>query len=122
MRFAGFRNDLDRILPCLDMLIHPASAEGMGVAVLEAASAAIPVIAFAAGGIREAVVHGETGLLVPPADIVGLADAIRTLLDDPELARRYGVAARRRMETRFSVDDQVDAHLALYRQVLEQDN
>ena len=119
VRFAGFRNDLDRILPCLDMLIHPASAEGMGVAVLEAASAAIPVIAFAAGGIREAVVHGETGLLVPPGDIVGLADAIRTLLDDPELARRYGVAGRRRMETRFSVDDQVDAHLALYRQVLD---
>lgn len=120
VKFGGFRDDLHRIVPCLDLLVHPALAEGMGVAVLESAAAAVPVVAFAVGGLREAVVHTKTGLLVEPGDIVGLADAMRRLLANPELARTMGVAARRRMETHFSLDKLVAGHLELYRQLIDE--
>ncbi|MEO0998912.1 MAG: glycosyltransferase [Pseudomonadota bacterium] len=118
VRFCGFRHDLRRILPCLDLLVHPARREGMGVAVLEAASAALPVVACRAGGVAEIVVSGETGLLVEPAEPLALADAIRALLDDPEQARAMGVRARRRIEELFSLQAQAAAHISLYESVL----
>lgn len=118
--FAGFRDDLHRAIPCLDLVVHPALAEGMGVAVLEAAAAAVPVVGFAVGGVREAVAHDQTGLLVEAGDNVGLADAIRRLLADKDLARRFGVAGRRRVEAHFSMDGLVDAHLQLYGQVVSE--
>ncbi len=116
--FAGFRTDLDKILPCLDAVIHPALAEGMGVALLEAAAAAVPVVAFDAGGIREVVDDGVTGLLAPVGDVTVLAAAINELLDDPARARELGIAARRRVEAGFTLAEHAEQHLALYRQVL----
>jgi glycosyltransferase involved in cell wall biosynthesis len=119
VRFAGFREDLDDYLACIDVLVHPALAEGMGVAVLKAAAAGVPVVAFAAGGVREAVVHEVTGLLVPPADVDALAAAIGRLLDDPNLRRRFGEAGRQRMQAEFSVDAMVSRHCELYRSMID---
>ena len=113
--FAGFRDDLARVLPCLDLLVHPATAEGMGVALLEAAAAALPVVAFAAGGIREVVVDGETGRLVPAADSDALGAAIIELLRDRDAAQAMGVAARRRIQQSFSVAEHTERHIAIYR-------
>lgn len=115
VQFAGFREDLDNFLACIDVLVHPALAEGMGVAVLKAAAAGVPVVAFAAGGVREAVAHDLTGLLVPPADVSGLAAAIARLLDDPALRQQFGEAGRQRMRAEFSVDAMVTSHCELYR-------
>lgn len=121
VHFAGFRQDLARIMPCLDMVVHPALAEGMGVAVLEAGAAALPVVAYAAGGVREVIQDGVTGRLVAPGDTVALADAIRELLADPEQRQRYGIAARRRVEQDFSMELHVDRHLSVYRELLGAD-
>ena len=66
------------------------------------------------GGIRETVVDGETGLLVPVDDAPGLARAIRRLLDDPGLARRLADEAQRRVRERFSEQRMVDETLRLY--------
>ena len=112
--FAGFRDDLARILPCLDLLVHPATAEGMGVALLEAAAAAIPVVAFDAGGIAEVVANGETGVVVPVGDAPALAAAIVALLRDRPRAQALGVAARRRLQQSFSLAEHTERHLALY--------
>jgi glycosyltransferase involved in cell wall biosynthesis len=60
------------------------------------------VVATATGGNRECVVAHETGLLVPPEDAGALADAVTALLRDPALRRRYGEAARRRVQEHFS--------------------
>ena len=76
VRFAGFRKDFDRLLPGFDLLVHPAIREGLGVAMLKAAAAEIPVVAFDVAGAREAVVHGKTGLLVPVEDVGALRNAI----------------------------------------------
>jgi glycosyltransferase involved in cell wall biosynthesis len=119
VRFLGFRDDLDRLLPCLTVLVHPALMEGLGVSLLQAAAAGVPVIASRVGGIPEAVADGETGLLVPPGDSEALAAAIARLLSDPAQARRLGAAGRARMRAEFSLDAMVEGNLAVYRELLK---
>lgn len=114
----GFRSDLDRIRAGLDLVVHPATAEGLGVAVLEASGSGLPVVAGAHGGLPEIIEDGETGFLVDPTDPDALARAISALLDDPGLRARMGKAGRARVASLFSVDRMVDEHLALYRDLL----
>ncbi len=114
----GFRSDLHRIRAGLDMVVHPATAEGLGVAVLEASGSGLPVVAGAHGGLPEIIVDGETGFLVDPTDPAALAGAISALLDDPGLRARMGEAGRARVAELFSVDRMVDEHVALYRDLL----
>jgi glycosyltransferase involved in cell wall biosynthesis len=118
VQFAGFREDLDSWLGCVDLFVHPALAEGLGVAALKAQAAGIPVVAFAAGGLVEAVAHGETGILVPAEDVTELQDAIATLFDDDAMRARMGAAGRERMQNEFSVDTMADRHVELYESVL----
>jgi glycosyltransferase involved in cell wall biosynthesis len=118
VRLAGFRDDLPDIIPCLDLLVHPATMEGLGVALLQAASAGVPIIASDAGGIPEAVRHGENGLLVPPGDVPALCDAVGALLADPDRRRALGEGGQRLMEREFSVDAMVDGNLRVYRELL----
>ncbi|MBX3146537.1 MAG: glycosyltransferase family 4 protein [Gemmatimonadales bacterium] len=68
--------------------------EGFGIALMDAAAAAIPVVAGASGGTAEAVRHEETGFRVPPQDLPAAVAAIGRLLDDPVLAARFGAAGR----------------------------
>jgi phosphatidylinositol alpha-1,6-mannosyltransferase len=79
--------------------------EGFGIVFLEAAACAVPQVAGASGGAAEAVVDGETGLVIdPPEDVEAVADAIASLLGDPERARALGQAARRRVEAELTYD------------------
>ncbi len=118
VQFAGFHDDLDSFVSCFDLFVHPALAEGLGVAALKASAAAVPVVGFAAGGLNEAVEHEKTGLLVAPEDAGALADAIRRIIDDPDLGRRFGEAGRVRMQNEFSIDTMADRHVAMYESVL----
>ena len=78
--------------------------EGFGIVFLEAAATGVPQVAGRSGGAHEAVVHGETGMVLDPATAEGAAKAIGALLDDRERRREMGAAARRRAETDFSYD------------------
>jgi glycosyltransferase involved in cell wall biosynthesis len=120
VQFAGFREDLDDFIGCFDLLVHPALAEGLGVATLKAAAAGVPVVGFADGGLVEAVAHEESGLLVPAEDVTAMAVAIARLADDNELRGRYAAAGRSRMQTEFSIDAMADKHVALYESVIEE--
>jgi glycosyltransferase involved in cell wall biosynthesis len=112
---AGFRNDLERLLGALDLAVHPVTAEGLGVGVLEAAAAGRPIVASAAGGVPEIVRDGETGLLVPPRDSDALAGAVLRVLGDRALARRLGEAARAHVAAHFSPTAMAGGNLAVYR-------
>lgn len=118
VRFAGFRDDLDDYLACMDLLVHPALREGLGVAMLKAAAAAVPVVAFDTAGAREAVEHGKTGVLVPPNDLVRLEKAISLLIEEPEMRRELGEAGRKRMKDEFPVDTMATRHIELYESVM----
>lgn len=118
VQFAGFRQDLPDLLPCLELLIHPASREGLGVSLLQAASARVPIVASHVGGIPEAVRHGRNGLLVPPADPQALGTAVAMLLRDKRLARQLGDAGKELMCSEFSIEAMVGGNLAVYRELL----
>jgi len=120
VQFAGYRDDLDSFIGCFDLFVHPASAEGLGVAALKAASAGVPVVGCEAGGMNESVRHGETGLLVPPEDADALHDAIATLIDDDEMRTRMAAAGRERMQNEFSIDTMADKHVELYEEMLQE--
>ncbi|MBI5197419.1 MAG: glycosyltransferase family 4 protein, partial [Nitrospirae bacterium] len=107
VRFAGFRDDLPRIFPCLDLLVHPALMEGLGVTLLEAAASEIPIVATDVGGIGEAVRDDVNGYLIPPGRSEAIAEAVMKLLRDPEKARGMGRAGRGIVETEYSIDAMV---------------
>jgi glycosyltransferase involved in cell wall biosynthesis len=118
VQFAGFRDDLDDFMSCMDIFAHPALAEGLGVATLKAAAAAVPVVGFAAGGLPEAVIDGETGLLVPPEDTDALSRALAALIDDPARRTALGAAGQVRMQNEFSIATMADKHINLYETIL----
>ncbi|NCA69137.1 MAG: glycosyltransferase family 1 protein [Sphingobacteriia bacterium] len=119
VRLLGFRDDLAELLPCLDLVVHPARLEGLGVSLLQAASAGVPIVATRVGGIPEAVRDGHTGLLVPPADPAALGAAIEQLLADRERRRAMGAAGQALMAREHSIDTMVEGNLAVYRELLE---
>ncbi len=119
VQFAGFRDDLDSFIGCFDIFVHPALAEGLGVAALKAAAAGLPVVGFDAGGLSEAVQHGTTGILTPAEDSTALAAAIESLIADAALRKRMGDAGRERMRSDFSIDTMADKHQTLYEAIVD---
>ncbi len=117
--FAGFRDDLPAILPGIDLLVHPAHREGLGVAVLQAMSIGRPVVAARAGGLPEIVHPGITGELVPPGDPVALASAINSILDSPARAANLGRTARDWIVRHASLEQTAARNGAIYREILD---
>jgi phosphatidylinositol alpha-1,6-mannosyltransferase len=87
------------VMPCLDL---PGDVEGFGIVYLEAALAGSPCVATRVGGIPDAVVDGETGLLAEPGDYKGIAESIVGLWRDPERRRRLAAAGAKRARDEFS--------------------
>jgi glycosyltransferase involved in cell wall biosynthesis len=110
----GFHDDVPALLDTLDVVALPSWTEGLPMVLLEAMARARPVVATPVGGTPELVTDGETGLLVPPRDPEALADALRRVLDDPELARRLAEAGRERVAERFNAAEQARRMLEIY--------
>lgn len=119
VRLAGFRDDLARLLPDLDCLVHAPDREGLGVAVLEALSCGLPVLASAVGGLVDVIEHESTGLLVNLDEDGALLAALRRIVQDDVLRVRLGAAGRKRVETEFSADRMTRGNLLVYRTVLK---
>lgn len=94
---AGFRTDLDRFMPFLDLLVLPSYNEGLPNVVLEAFAAGVPVVATAVGGTPEVVEHGRSGFLVQPGDVGTLTRRIRDALSLEEVRRDFGRRGRERV-------------------------
>lgn len=115
--FAGERESAE-MLPAFHIFVQPSLYESQGLAILEAMAAGRPVVATDVGGVRDVVRHGETGLLVPPADPEELADAILRLAGDPRLAADLAARARARVRELFPVRRMVDDYARLYKELL----
>jgi rhamnosyl/mannosyltransferase len=106
-----------------DVFVLPASerSEAFGTVQIEAMAAGKPVVCTELGtGTSYVNVHGETGLVVPPRDPAALADAIRTLLADPELRRRMGERGRQRATRQFSAEMMTERVAQLYADLLHE--
>jgi glycosyltransferase involved in cell wall biosynthesis len=117
---AGFRPDVLQLMKTVDLFVMSSVTEGLGSAVLDAMAMKLAVVATRAGGIPEAVRHGTTGLLVPPAHASDLAKAMVRLLKEPALCRRMGEAGLTAVADQFGVGRMLQATLRAYRQAAEE--
>ncbi len=115
LRFLGQRFDVGRLLEAADFGVLPSRAnEGFSNAILESMRAGLPMVVTDVGGNAEAVVDGQTGFVVPPADPPALAEALLRVAEDPALRRKLGEAGRERVTTYFTLDACVAKYRALY--------
>jgi glycosyltransferase involved in cell wall biosynthesis len=121
VEFLGERKDVPDLLEACDVFVLPSRFEGHPLAALEAMAAGRPVVATDSGGTREAVLHGETGLLVPPGDAVALAHAITELLHDRVHARCMGEAGRARARREFGAPLMAERVMRLYDELRDRD-
>ncbi|HET9610083.1 MAG TPA: glycosyltransferase family 4 protein [Acidimicrobiales bacterium] len=119
VRFLGMRDDVDRLYGAMDLFVLPSWREGFPRAAMEAAASGLPVVASDVRGCRQVVDDGVTGLLVPVRDGGALAEAIRTLGDDPARRRRMGAAAVDRARAGFDERRVVEIVLDTYREVAQ---
>jgi len=96
LRLLGYREDVAELLAAADIFVLPSYFEGLPMSIIEAMLSGLPVVASDISGVREQVVDGETGLLVPPREVGPLAGALLRLVADPALCARMGEAGRRR--------------------------
>lgn len=112
--FTGFRLDVSELLSEAAVSVLPSLSEGLSNTLLESMATGVPVVATRVGGNVEVVEDGMTGLLVPPRDAAALGRAICRLLEDRELASRFGQAGRRRVAEYFSLARMVRETERLY--------
>jgi glycosyltransferase involved in cell wall biosynthesis len=115
--FAGFRDDVARLLPAIDVLVFSSVSEGLPMALLEAMAAGRCIVASDLPGIVEAVRHGSEALIVRPAATAELRAALVRAAGDAELRARLGQAARQRFLTGFTAQRMVASYEAIYREV-----
>jgi glycosyltransferase involved in cell wall biosynthesis len=119
VELVGAQGTVTELLARSDVFVLSSRSEGFPVSILEAMAAGLPVVATDVGGVAEAVVDAETGILVPAADQQALAAALERLLADHELRRRLGGAGRTRALRLFDTPRYRAAHVDLYRCELE---
>jgi len=116
--FTGFRNDIENILNAIDLYVQPSLSEGHPIAVLEAMSLGIPVIATAVGGIPEIIGENRFGTLVSPASWEGLLGEMQEYLLSRDGFREKACRAKEHARVAFSVEKMACNYLHVYRQAL----
>jgi len=119
VRLAGFREDVLQVVKSADLFVMSSVTEGLGSTVLDAMAMRLAIVGTRAGGIPEAVVHNECGVLVPVADPQALAAAIVRLLRDPERRRVMGARGLARVTEHFGVARFLEGTLKAYRVAVE---
>ncbi|MCM3591187.1 glycosyltransferase [Brevibacillus borstelensis] len=118
VRFGGFRQDIPACLHACDAFVHSSLYEGLGYTIIEAMASEVPVVASHVGGVKEFVTHKQTGLAVSPGDVAGLTEAMKTILQSPDLRERLVHNALTLVEQTFTIQHMAEQTLALYRRLL----
>lgn len=114
VQFLGFCADVADHLAAADVFVHVPLWEGLGVAVIEALAAGLPVVASRVGGIPELIEDGYSGLLVPPQKPTALATALERIVCDPPWAKMLGINGQASVRARYDVTVMAQANEALY--------
>ncbi|MBD2020297.1 glycosyltransferase [Leptolyngbya sp. FACHB-36] len=118
LELPGWVSNPRRYLPQFDAVALPSRSEGFPLAMVEAMLAARPVVATRVGSMPEAIIHGETGLLIEKDDVAGLANALRCLRDDRSLRLRLGRQARERAIAHYTVEAMMKGYEQLWSSLL----
>ena len=118
--FTGYRNDIEDLLEITDVFVLPSRREGLPNVLLEAMSHSKPVIASDVGGVKELVIHGRTGLLVPPGDAGRLAEYMFLMQNSPALREKIGESGCRHVRKNFNIEAKVRDIEKLYIKSCEQ--
>ena len=119
IKWLGQRDDVPLILSASDIGISASHQEGFSNAILEGMASGLPMVVTNVGGNREAVVHEKSGLLVKPHHPEELGKAILLLINDMDLARRYGMAAKERVRSYFSIERCVNNYISFFKSTLK---
>jgi glycosyltransferase involved in cell wall biosynthesis len=103
IQLTGFQSNMPSFLGSVDIFVMPSLSEGLGQVVIEAMVAGLPIVASDLPALTELITSGETGLLVPPANAVTLAEALEWLLDHPGQAAELGKRAQERARDQFTI-------------------
>ncbi len=121
VRLFGHRDDVLGIVAAADIAVLPSlRREGLPKTVIEAMALGVPPIVTRSGGSAELVAEGRSGLIVPPGDVAALAAAIEQLARDPDTRRQMGAAARDKLIRDFNIEDSIQRHLALFRELMRE--
>jgi glycosyltransferase involved in cell wall biosynthesis len=117
VRFLGHRDDIPDLLAAADVFVFPSLYEGLGGSLIEAMALGLPIVASDIPAIREVVEPEGNAVIVPPGDAEALARGIERVLNDQEMARRFGQRSRDLFLERFTLERAVDKMTVLYREV-----
>lgn len=119
--FTGRVDNVAAFLQASDLFAFPTLDEALGMSAVEAQACGLPAVASRTGGVPDIVEDGVTGILVPPGETGPLAEALRTLLRDPESRATFALAARERAKERFAFDTMVTRYAGLFRSLARRD-
>lgn len=114
VHFLGYRPDVPRLLCAFDIYVSASRREALGLSLVEACAAGLPVVATSVGGVPEVVIDGHTGLLVPTDRPEELGKSIRQLMDQPSSRQTLGRNGRERYLRQFTVDAMLTGTLQTY--------
>jgi len=118
VEFIGRQDDVPKVLSRLDVLVMPSvTQEAFGRVLIEAQASGVPTIATRVGGVIDIIKDGVNGILVEPKDSSSLASAIIRLLEEPALAERLALAARKNVEEDFSLEHMAEETIKVYKEV-----
>ena len=119
VHFVGFSANVEQHMRDCALLAIPSRVEAFGMVALEAMRCAKPVVACRTGGLKEIIEHGQTGALVSPGDADEMADAMICILENRDLATRWGAAGRQRVSRRFTSTRMVESFAKFYTTLFE---
>ncbi len=118
IHFMGFVSNLHQHLAGLDLVVHPAEKEGMGVSLMQSLSAGVPVVANNVGGIPEIIKNSRNGLLIPVRDGKALKNALKELLSNSTLREKLGIQGKSMMKLEFSINSMARNYIDLYKKLI----
>ena len=116
--FAGFKNEIEKLLASIDIFVLPSLTEGTPMALLEAMAYGIPIVATAVGGVPKVIDSGENGILVPAADPEKIAEAVLTICRDNDFRTKLSEMAKETIRSKFNINEWVRKIESVYLEVI----
>lgn len=117
--FLGRKKEIAKLMTAAEAFVLPSEREAFGLVLLEAGVAGLPIIASNVGGIPEIIDDGKTGILVPPENPQALAEAIKNIIENPEMAEKLKVAAKSKLKSIFNAKTMAEKTAEVYDKILK---